>query len=155
MAHPLFKAAAIGMVAGMRCMSAPAIVAENIGTKGNDNEALGPLALLGDDRVRKVLAIAAGAELIADKLPFIGQRIDAGPLTVRLISGAVCGAAVAGKNKENLLLGALTGSVAAIVAAHIFYSARKRLNQELAVGDTFLAVAEDTVAWTAGKLAVH
>lgn len=153
MAFPLIRALLIGTVAGMRCMSAPAIVTNEISL--HKDETLGPLGLMGDPRVQKFFDIAAGLELAADKLPQIGARTETGPLVARAISGAVSGAAVSRANRANALLGALAGGVAAVVAAHLFYSARKHANQHLGIPDPLLAVAEDTAAWTLGRLAVR
>ena len=152
MAFPLMKALLIGTVAGMRCMSAPAIVANEMASR--KSEALGPLGLIGDPRVQKLFDIAAGVELAADKLPQIGARTETGPLVVRAISGAVSGAVVSRANRENALLGALAGGIAAVISAHIFYSARRHANLKLGIPDPLLAVAEDTAAWTLGRIAV-
>lgn len=152
MAFPLVKALLIGTVAGMRCMSAPAIVANEIASR--KDETLGPLGFIGDPRVHKFFDIAAGIELAADKLPQMGARTETGPLVVRAISGAISGAVVSRANRENAFLGALTGGLAAVVSAHIFYSVRRHANLELGIPDPLLAVAEDTAAWTLGRIAV-
>jgi uncharacterized membrane protein len=133
-------------------MSAPAIVANEIAS--NNNEALGALGIIGDPRVHKFFEIAAGLELAADKLPQMGARIKTGPLVGRAISGAFSGAAVSRANRENASLGALAGGVAAVISAHLFYSARKYAYLELGIPDPLLAVAEDTAAWTLGRIAV-
>jgi uncharacterized membrane protein len=41
-----------------------------------------------------IFSVFAIGELIADKLPFIPPRTRAGPLAVRVIFGALCGAAL-------------------------------------------------------------
>ena len=149
---PFRRALLIGVVAGMRSMTAPAVVSASVSKL--DAETLGSLNCLGYPKVARVLNLAAGAELAADKLPIIGPRTDAGPLAFRAISGAVCGAAVSKRNNENIVVGAIAGGVAAVLAAHLFYSARKHLNNDLGIADPLLAVAEDTVAWTLGGLSV-
>jgi uncharacterized membrane protein len=149
MAFPLFRSLLIGTVAGMRCMSAPAIVVSAIAS--DKDESISPL---GDPRMVKFFDIAAGVELAADKLPQIGSRTETGPLVVRAVSGAVSGAVVSRRNQENILLGALAGGLAAVISAHLFYTARKHANLELGIPDPLLAVAEDTAAWTLGQIAV-
>lgn len=151
MAFPLVKALLIGTVAGMRCMSAPAIVTSAIATREGNDPGLG---LVGDPGVSKFFDVAAGVELAADKLPQIGSRTETGPLFVRAVSGAVSGAIVSKANRENALVGALIGGVAAVIAAHVFYAARKHASQRLGIPDPLLAVAEDTAAWTIGRIAV-
>src|SRR5688572_20682127 len=88
MANPLLKAILIGAVAGMRAMTAPAVLAESVAD--DDADLCGPLALVADPRVHMVLDIAAGFELAADKTDLVPNRTDAGPLLFRAASGAVC-----------------------------------------------------------------
>lgn len=133
-------------------MTAPAVVSASI-TK-LDAETLGSLYVIADPKVATILDIGAGAELAADKFPFIGPRINSGPLVFRAVSGAICGATVSKLNHENMVVGAIAGGVAAVIFAHVVYSARKHLNCDLGIPDPLLAIAEDTAAWTIGRLAV-
>jgi len=86
--HPL--AAGIGIVAGLRPMTAPAIIAWaakrrwiNLGSS--------PFATIISRRASQPVTELAISELIADKLPFTPSRLNAGPLASRIASGAICG----------------------------------------------------------------
>src|SRR5947199_8437586 len=86
--HPL--AAGIGIVAGLRPMTAPAIIAWaakrrwiNLGSS--------PFATIISGRASQRVTELAISELIADKLPFTSSRLNAGPLASRIASGAICG----------------------------------------------------------------
>ena len=84
--------------------------------------------------VRNVFALLAAGEMVADKLPFIGDRIDPGPLAVRALMGAAVGAAVAYEERDNLLVGGLLGAATAVAIAHLAFHARRRLPVSNPVG---------------------
>jgi uncharacterized membrane protein len=88
---------------------------------------LATLALPRPGLARPVLALAAAGEMIADKTPMVGDRIDALPLAGRAIMGATAGTLIAREQHQNALFGAILGAAAALVAAHLAYHGRKRL----------------------------
>lgn len=71
-----------------------------------------------------IAAAAAVAEMIADKTPFAGDRIDPLPLAGRAVLGGVVGALVARGPGDNRMRGAIAGATAAVVCAHLSYRAR-------------------------------
>ena len=89
----LLYAFLIGCVCGLRSMTAPAVVAwgAHLGWLHLDGSLL---AFLGNKISLVVFSLFAIGELIADKLPFIPGRTQAGPLGVRILFGAICGAAL-------------------------------------------------------------
>jgi len=101
---------ALGTVTGMRSMAGPATLAL---TRG------GPFA--------HVLPALAAAEMVVDKLPFIGARVNPLPLAGRAAMGALVGGVISAERRQNVLLGGLLGAATAVVAAHLFYEARRRL----------------------------
>lgn len=115
---------ALGAITGMRSMSGAATLAYQHG-----------------GAVREVFALLAAGEMIADKTPYVGNRIDPGPLAGRALLGAAVGAAVAYEERDNLLAGALLGAAAAFAAAHLTFQARRRLPLPTAVA----GVLEDAV----------
>jgi uncharacterized membrane protein len=88
---------------------------------------LAMLALPHPGVTRRVTALAAVGEMIADKTPLVGDRVDALPLAGRAVIGALAGALIAREEEQNALLGGMVGSAAALVAAHLAYHGRKRL----------------------------
>ena len=76
---------------------------------------------------RPVMALAAAGEMIADKTPLVGDRVDALPLAGRAIIGALLGALIAREEGQSALVGGIVGSAAALAAAHLAYHVRKRL----------------------------
>jgi uncharacterized membrane protein len=132
----------IGIVAGLRSLTAPAVLVWTADKKIVRKSF--PLAgLLSHKVTMRVVKLAAG-ELIADKLPFTPGRISTGPLAARLVSGAACGAAVSLSSKGTWQEGAVLGAAGATVGAFGGYYARKHLserNPKIAV-----ALVEDAIA---------
>lgn len=144
--------AAIGLVAGLRSMTAPAIVSRAAGS--GDLRLNGtPLEKLGSPASANIFAALAAGELVADKLPFIPNRTDPGPLAARVASGGLCGAAICLATKRPALTGAVLGGLAAIGGAFLGYELRKRAAQN-GSPDFAVALVEDAAAVSCGVAAV-
>jgi uncharacterized membrane protein len=138
--------AAIGAVSGLRSFTGPAIIAEASRRKRLNLKST-PLAWLSSERAVTISAVLAGAELIADKLPFAPDRTDAPGLVARFVSGALCGMAVAGKCKRGeRVMSGIVGGAAAIAAAYAGYQYRKHVKLPPIVA----GLLEDAVAAGAG-----
>ncbi len=83
---------------------------------------------------RVAMSLAAATEMIADKTPWVGDRIDPLPLSARAIMGGSLGALIANEQDANVLLGGVVGAATAVVAAHLAYHVRKRLPSGVAGG---------------------
>src|SRR6202012_3657204 len=136
----LLYAFLLGCVCGLRSMTAPAVVAwgARLGWLHLDAS---PLAFLANPISVAVFSLFALGELIADKLPFIPRRTQAGPLIVRIIFGAGCGAALCFSAAMAGIGGALLGGVGAIVGAFAGYHYRAGLSGKFP--DLLLALVED------------
>jgi uncharacterized membrane protein len=136
---------AIGVIAGLRSMTAPAVVswAAHLGWLALPNT---HLALLGTTPAVVILTLFALAELIVDKLPATPNRTTTGPLVGRIGTGALCGAALCVAADRSLALGILLGSLGAIAGAFGGYQARRELVKSLRVPDIFVALVEDCIA---------
>ncbi len=144
-------AALIGTVAGMRSMTAPAIVSRIAHVAGVNVDKTG-VDFLHSPIVPRVLSILAFGELIADKLPFVPSRITPFPLVTRAISGAVSGAALCSSKKRSQWLGALFGAAGAVAGSYAAYELRRRLVKGFHIPDAVVAVAEDVIAVGAGTM---
>jgi uncharacterized membrane protein len=140
-------ATGMGAVAGLRAMVAPAVLSWAATQK---------MIPLGDSPVgelvlakasKKVMELALG-ELIADKLPFTPDRVSPGPMAVRVISGAACGAAISYSARQPVQEGAGFGALGAIVGAFAGYYIRKKLSRQMPA--FAVALAEDALAIGAG-----
>ena len=144
----LLTAFLIGFVCGLRSMTAPAAVAW--GAHLGWLSLRGLLATVFASRITLVVfSVFALGEWIADKLPFIPARTQLGPLGVRIVFGAVCGAALF---PSQLLVGAATGAVGGIAGTFAGYHYRRGLSS--LSPDWVLAVLEDLVAIGGGLFAV-
>ena len=136
-------AVGIGAVAGLRTLTAPAVLAWAAKRRwiriGNS-----PFATIISAQASTRLTDLAVTELIADKLPFTPSRLKAGPLASRVVSGAVCGATIYGVVERPLVEGAVLGGVGAIAGAFAGYHMRKKLRRDMP--DVGVAVLEDTLA---------
>ena len=96
----------------------------------------GPMALARTHRgsFTPLLAALGGAEMIADKTEFVGNRIDPLPLAGRAVMGAIVGGIVAHESRGSVLFGSLLGASAAIAAAHLAFYVRTRLPVSNVVG---------------------
>jgi uncharacterized membrane protein len=153
MAPPLifFYAFLIGCVCGLRSMTAPAVIAWGayLGWLQFDG---GLLGFFASKITLVIFSLLAVSELVADKLPFIPGRTQAGPLAVRVIFGAGCGAALCIAGAAPPVFGAILGGLGCVAGAFAGYNYRRLLGSK--VPDLVLALLEDLVAVSGGFLIV-
>src|SRR4030081_3781801 len=111
----------IGVIAGLRSMTAPAAVswAARLGWLHLENTWLAFLGFAATPYIFTVLAIG---ELIADKLPKTPSRKAPGPFLGRIVTGALSGAALGAASQGlagGLVAGAL-GGIAGTLGGHEF-----------------------------------
>ena len=133
----------IGIVAGLRSLTAPAVVAwaahfNWLNLHGS------PLAFIGSTASLAIFSLLAVGELIADKLPTIPKRTAPVPLIARIITGGLCGACLCASAGQSLIIGAFLAGIGAVVGAFLGYGIRRRL--DLRINDPVVAVCEDVVA---------
>lgn len=145
--------ALIGFVAGLRSMTAPAIVSGAI-RSGALPLPEGLLSAMGSPACANTFAGLAVGELIADKTPRIPSRTDPGPLVARLVSGGLCGAAICCAKREPMIPGAALGALASIGGAFLGYHLRRDAVRNGSLPDFGVALVEDAVALGAGLAAI-
>lgn len=138
-------AVGIGVVAGLRAMTAPAMVswAAHLGRLNLHGS---PLSFMGSAVAVAIFSLGAIAEFVNDILPRTPSRTKPGPLIARVVTGGLCGACVCVSGGQSLVLGALLGGIGGVIGAFGGYQVRTRLVQALAVKDIFIAISEDLVA---------
>jgi uncharacterized membrane protein len=141
----LLLALSIGFVAGLRSLTAPAVVAW-AAHLGWINLHGSPWAFMGTTWAVSILTLLALVELIADQLPNAPARTAAVGLSARIVTGALSGACLAVTSGTTLRLGVLAGAVGAIAGAFGGYHARVGLDRALRVPDFVIAIPEDLVA---------
>lgn len=139
------RAFGIGLVAGLRSMTAPAAV---IRAARRNPRALrrSNLSFLSSPPAATVMSVLAVGELVADKLPIIPSRLSPPSLVTRLVSGALSGAAVSAVARNSAAKGALVGAAGAITAAFAGYHLRRLAGSQLHLPDVAIAPVEDLLA---------
>jgi uncharacterized membrane protein len=149
----LLLAFLIGVIAGLRTMTAPAVVAWAAKLRWL-NLINSPLAFMGSTAAVAVFTLLALGELIIDKLPSTPSRTKLPGLIGRSVLGGLSGATVAASGAQSIAVGAVLGVAGAIAGAFAGYEVRKRLVRALKVPDFVIALLEDAVAIGGGLLIV-
>jgi uncharacterized membrane protein len=145
----LLLAFLIGVVCGLRSLTAPAAVAW-AAHRGWINLNHTPLHFMGATAVVVLFSLFAVVELVADQLPSAPSRTAAPGLIARIVLGALCGAAIAVSAALSLGMGAALGAMGGVAGAFGGYQARTRLVRGLKVPDFVIATLEDALAIAAG-----
>ena len=141
----LLLAFGIGIVAGLRSMTAPAVVAWAahlawIKLYGS------PLAFMGSIWAVGIFTVGALGEFVADQLPTTPARTTAVPLVARVVMGLLTGACLGVAGGATMWLGAVAGAIGAIAGAFVGYQARVGLVRGLQAPDFAIAIPEDLLA---------
>jgi uncharacterized membrane protein len=146
-------AAGIGIVAGLRSLTAPAVVswAAHLGWL---NLRGSPLAFMGSSIALAIFSLLALGEYVADQLPKTPARTAPGPLAARVVMGGLSGACLCAGANQSLLAGAVLGGIGGVIGAFAGYQARTRLVKALGVKDALIAIPEDLAAIGLGFLIV-
>lgn len=144
-------AAGMGVVAGLRSMTAPAAIAW-AAKRGAIHLGSSPLVEIISGKVSDKAIKLALTELIADKLPFTRDRIEPGPLATRILSGAACGAVLSTAGDRPLTEGAILGGLGALLGTFASYHLRKKLSHKMP--ELTAALLEDALAIAAAAAIV-
>lgn len=143
----VFRALALGVVAGMRSQMPGAMLAfRQPGAPRHARWREWPI--LRNVWGRRGLMLAGAGELTGDKLPATPNRTDPNALAGRLVFGALAGLAIGseGRGKGALVIGAITGTLGSAIGTFGGYRARKALVDITGLPDPAVAVVEDLAA---------
>lgn len=138
------------ILAGMRCMSAPALFSHYL--TGNPSWLLlnSPLRLLQKPLVATGFKLAAVGEMVMDKLPSTPARIAPPALLGRLLSGALVGAAVYKSREGKATTGAIVGGLGAVASTFISYALRMGISKQANWPVAAVGVGEDALVLSSG-----
>ncbi len=141
----LVAALCIGVVAGLRAFTAPALVswAAHLGWIHLDRT---PLAFMGSTIAVAVLTLGALVEYVTDQLPKTPARTVPQQLIARIITGGLSSACLAVAGGASFAVGAVMGIIGALIGTYGGYHLRRGLVSGLKVKDIFIAIPEDLVA---------
>jgi uncharacterized membrane protein len=135
----------IGVVAGLRSLTAPAAVSWAAWLGWLDLQG-SPFSFMGSTVVVVILSFFAVAELVADKLPRTPSRTRPGSLIGRIVMGALCAGCLSTAAGQSIPVGAVLGGIGAVIGTFGGYEIRRRVVGGLKVKDLPVAIAEDLVA---------
>jgi uncharacterized membrane protein len=149
----LFFCFLLGCVAGLRSLTAPAVVCWGahfawlhfVGTR---------FAFVEHTPTLIIFTLLALFELVIDKLPNTPARTSAPGLIARVVTGALCGCALALSTGGNPMVAAVSGILGALVGTFAGYNGRQALVVRAHLPDFAVALAEDVIAITGGLLVV-
>jgi uncharacterized membrane protein len=143
----------IGVVAGLRAMTAPTVVSwaahlHWINLGGSH------LAFMGTTVAVIIFSALALGELVNDKLPKTGSRTEPPQLIARIVMGAFAACVFCLGAGASAVVGAILGAVGAVAGTFGGYQARTRSVRALHVPDFVIALVEDVIAVGGGFLLV-
>jgi uncharacterized membrane protein len=140
---PYVFAFLIGVIAGLRSLTAPAAVswAARLGWLHLENTWM---AFFGFAATPYILSVLAIGELIADKLPKTPSRKSPPGFIFRILTGGLSGAALGAGG--SWVVGLVAGVAGAIVGTFGGYEFRARLVKATSGRDLPIALLEDVIA---------
>ena len=140
----------IGILAGLRTLSAPTLVswAARLGLLHLDGSWA---AFLGYRWTPWIFSLLALGELVNDKLPTTPSRKIPPQFIARVVSGSFAGAAIASAG-GGLIGGLLAGALGAVVGTLAGAECRRRLVQAIGGRDFPIALLEDAIAYAGGAI---
>jgi uncharacterized membrane protein len=146
----MMTAAGMGAMAGMRVLSAPPFMSQQMAEGGVASQATPVEEILASTPVARALPLLAFGEFILDKLPGMPPRLGTPGLLVRGVSGAMVGVAVARHKKVSAVGLALVGAAASLVSSFALYKARQFATERLHIPNIIAGFLEDALVTTAG-----
>src|SRR6476469_1707315 len=145
MSYIFALALGVGVAAGLRSLTPPAVVAwaAHLGWLNlNDS----PLAFMGSIITAVIFSLLALFELFLDLQPSTPKRTAPVPLVARILTGGLCGACLYAASNQSLIIGAILGAIGGVIGAFAGYQIRRKLVSALNIKDIFVALLEDFVA---------
>lgn len=150
----LALAFAIGVVAGLRTFTAPAVTAWAAHLYWL-NLSSSHLAFMGSTWAVAIFSLGVAVESVVDQLPNTAARTTAPQLAGRIIMGSLSGACLGIAGSAAAWLAALAGATGSLVGAFGRHGARAGFVRALHAPDFAIAIPEDLVAIGLGLLIVR
>jgi uncharacterized membrane protein len=153
--HALGRTLGLGAVAGVRSMSAPALLSRAASRGDIGGIESTPFAFLASSRTARILTVLAVGEALADKLPFSPDRISPPGMIGRMASGGLVGAALFAAAERRATIGAGLGLLSAAAASYPSYYLRVKTQEKLGAPNWAVGLVEDALAEGAGLLTLR
>ncbi|MFL6374109.1 MAG: DUF4126 family protein [Pyrinomonadaceae bacterium] len=139
----------IGLVAGLRSMTPPAVVSW-AAFMGWINVTDGPFWFLASWPVLVLLTAWAVFELVLDKTSKIGPRTEPLGLIFRAVTSGFCGAVLSSSAGMGYGIGLVFGWLGGAIGTYGGYHCRKSIIEQTSLRDLQAALAEDVIAISLG-----
>jgi uncharacterized membrane protein len=149
--HVVLTAVALGTIAGLRSMAAPALLTHELSAHSRRKDRSTLEKLITSDGVARVMALLAGGEMLADKSPDMPNRTDAVPLAGRALLGSLSAAAFASHKKQSIALPAAVGAISAVASTFASFHLRRLASEHYKVPDQVFGLVEDAIVMAASK----
>ncbi|AIZ62527.1 hypothetical protein PK28_00330 [Hymenobacter sp. DG25B] len=150
-----WKTMGMGVIAGMRSMSAPALLSGALREQPSGRLAHSKFSWLQNGAVSAGLKALAGAEMVGDKLPTMPNRTEPVSVVGRTLSGALVGAALYKLNRQKLLRGAAVGGLGALAGTFGAFALRKLADNSGTTKEPWTGFIEDALVVAGGKSLLH
>ena len=147
---PFWQVIGLGIVAGMRTASAPAIAGHILSRHPSGHLSKSYLDFMQSDKVAIVLKVLAAGEFITDKLPSTPNRTKPVGIASRCLSGSLVGASIYKADGNDAYKGALLGAALALASTFASYYLRKITVDKLHIFDPLAGAFEDALVIGAG-----
>ncbi len=149
------RASLLGAVAGVRSMTAPALLSRAASRGDVAGIEDTPFATLASPKVTRALVLLAAGEAVGDKFPNAPDRISLPGLIGRVGSGALVGAALFASEGRKGGAGAAVGVLCAVLAAYTSYYLRVGAIEGLGARNWAAGLFEDALSLGTGLLALR
>jgi uncharacterized membrane protein len=147
---PHWQVIALGILAGMRSMAAPAFTSRILSGRHSKKLEHSPLNFMQSGTTANVLSVMAIGESVGDKMPDAPDRISTSALIGRSISGGIAGASIYKASGSSVIKGALLGSIVAVAATYGSFYLRKHIAEQAHLIDPIVGSIEDALVLGAG-----
>ena len=137
-------------LAGMRSMSAPAFLSHYLSRQPHAGLDGSSLRFMQKPATATILKAVAAGEMVADKMPFMPNRIAPEVMLGRLVSGALVGAAWYRSRHGSALGGGLLGGLVAAASTIVSYALRTGISEKSGVPVALVGVGEDALVLAGG-----
>jgi uncharacterized membrane protein len=139
----------IGVIAGLRAMTAPAVVCWAAHLHWTNLQGT-HLSFMGTMIALVIFTLAAVGEIVNDKLPKTGPRTAPPSVVIRMITGGLSAATLTVGAGGSPWVGALLGVIGALVGTFGGYQVRTKTVKALHSPDFPIALLEDAIAVCGG-----
>jgi uncharacterized membrane protein len=148
--HVVLTAVALGTIAGLRSMAAPALLTHELSSHSRSKRSTLE-KLITSEGVARVMALLAGGEMLADKAPEMPNRTDMVPLAGRAMLGSLSAAAFASHKKYPIAVPAAVGAISAVASTYASFHLRRMASERFKLPDQIFGLIEDAVVMAASK----